>query len=222
MVCREVSKSCVVLQNRVGVMKPFCMEISCSVKLRAFYKELQPVRFAYGFSALFIPALERGLHESHRPTSLHGLLQLRRAFRDGLASRLCFHEAAQEQKPFPPRQAGRQPSSRAAPFCSTPLTHQGLRGKASGEKCFKGNILPRVHHLTCLQHPEQPGQGYSPLHHHQQPGGASTGPACSHLQHALSSTGHCLGQHFQLCPPHVPPERAPACSNTLKAQGREV
>lgn len=111
MVCREVSKSCVVLQNRVGVMKPFCMEISCSVKLRAFYKELQPVRFAYGFSALFIPALERGLHESHRPTSLHGLLQLRRAFRDGLASRLCFHEAAQEQKPSPPRRAGRQPSS---------------------------------------------------------------------------------------------------------------
>lgn len=112
MVCREVSKSSVVLQNRVGVMKPFCMEISCSVKLRAFYKELQSVRFAYGFSALFIPALERGVHESHCPTPLHGPLQLRRAFRDGLASRLCFHGAAQEQNPSPPRQPAGSPADK--------------------------------------------------------------------------------------------------------------
>lgn len=43
--------------------------------------------------------------------------------------------------------------------------------KTGKEQSWKGNLWPRVHHLTCLQHPEQLGQSYSLLCQHQQPWG---------------------------------------------------
>lgn len=131
------------------------------MKLRAFWNESQSTGFGYCFSeALFI--------------------LLCGAFRSifvGLASSallsfsLCFDKAGLQGNrtdSFLPRQACPQCSRDKQPLflqCSADSESPGE--KTSEEKSWKGNILPRVHHLTCLQHPEQPGQGYSPCHHCQ-------------------------------------------------------
>ena len=102
------------------------------------------------------------------------------SFHLGWPLQLCFHflphsaltrQVCRRTEPIPSFQGrpDRNPAKINSPFLQRSADSESPGEKTSKEKSWKGNILPHVHHLTCLQHPEEPGQGYSPLCHHCQP-----------------------------------------------------